>query len=379
MRLPRWHNAAMKHIDPILLSRYRGCLTGGAVGDALGAPVEFMSRAQILQRFGAPGIRDYVSAYGRVGAITDDTQMTLFSAEGLLRAAAQGHPPGHAAYVAEVAQAYQRWLLTQGETPQAHRSASGLLAIGELHSRRAPGMTCLDALRQAAGAATHGAAAGPRRASNNSKGCGGVMRVAPAGLLLARMIEDRKQLAREAFALGADLAAITHGHPSGFLPAGVLAAMVALLAREVSMPDALASAIEQLVTHSGYEETLAALQHAERLAAEGRARHDAMVQLGGGWVGEEALAMSVYCALACSEFESALVLAVNHAGDSDSTGAITGNLMGAWLGEQSIPERWLEGLELVGVVGEMAVGLVGVAAGPRPAASDPCRQRRIPA
>jgi len=360
MRLPRSHNAAMNSIDPILRSRYRGCLKGGAVGDALGAPVEFMSRAQILQRFGAPGIRDYVSAYGRLGAITDDTQMTLFSAEGLLRAAAQAHPPGHAAYVAEVAQAYQRWLRTQEQSPQAHACADGLLAIGALHSRRAPGTTCLDSLQQARQAVQRHPEALCARAVNNSKGCGGVMRVAPAGLLLAAMIDDRKLLAREAFALGADLAALTHGHPSGFLPAGVLAAMVALLVRDVSLADALECAIQQLVTHRDYHETLAALQAAERLAARGPANHDAMVQLGGGWVGEEALAMSVYCALAGADLESAIVVAVNHSGDSDSTGAITGNLMGAWLGEQSIPLRWVEGLELVGVVGELGLELAGV-------------------
>ena len=52
--------------------RYRGCLIGGAVGDALGAPVEFMSRHEILQCFGAKGIRDFVPAFGRIGAITDD-------------------------------------------------------------------------------------------------------------------------------------------------------------------------------------------------------------------------------------------------------------------------------------------------------------------
>lgn len=59
---------------------------GGAAGDALGAPVEFMRRAEIVARFGEPGIRDYAPAYGRIGAVTDDTQMTLFTAEGMLHA-----------------------------------------------------------------------------------------------------------------------------------------------------------------------------------------------------------------------------------------------------------------------------------------------------
>jgi hypothetical protein len=63
-----------------IVARCRGCLLGGAVGDALGAPVEFMDIAQIRRRFGQGGIRDLAPAYGRVGAITDDMQMTLFTA-----------------------------------------------------------------------------------------------------------------------------------------------------------------------------------------------------------------------------------------------------------------------------------------------------------
>lgn len=68
-------------------SCYRGCLVGGAAGDALGAPVEFRSLSEITKQFGTGGVRDFVAAYGRLGAITDDTQMTLFTAEGLICAA----------------------------------------------------------------------------------------------------------------------------------------------------------------------------------------------------------------------------------------------------------------------------------------------------
>ena len=363
---------------PDRLSRYTACLLAGAIGDALGAPVEFMSRHEILRRCGPGGIRDYWSVYGRPGAITDDTQMTLFTAEGLLRAATQGHPPGHTAYVAQAAKACQRWLLTQDEGPAAHAGREGLLGIPALHSRRAPGTTCLAALRQvAARAPSPGArpgrdpvaAAGPRHdsrdlcalfARNNSRGCGGVMRVAPAGLLLAGMIAGEERLAREAFTLGAELAALTHGHPGGCLPAGVLAALVALLVRGVPLPAALARTKPLLVTRRGFEDTLAAVNAAERLARQEPAQHDAMVRLGGGWVGEEALAIGLYCALSAPDFETAIILAVNHSGDSDSTGAITGNLLGAALGMAALPARWLEPLELADVTREIGTALLSV-------------------
>ena len=63
-----------------------GCLLGGALGDACGAPVEFLEWFEIQQRFGQHGIQDLQPAYGKLGSVTDDTQMMLFTAEGLLRA-----------------------------------------------------------------------------------------------------------------------------------------------------------------------------------------------------------------------------------------------------------------------------------------------------
>jgi ADP-ribosylglycohydrolase len=81
--------------------------------------------------------------------------------------------------------------------------------------------------------------------------------------------------------------------------------------------------------------------------------------LGNGWVGEEALAISIYCALAAGDdFEKGIRLAVNHSGDSDSTGSITGNILGALLGTAAIPDRWLAQLELRRVIEEIARDLL---------------------
>ncbi len=160
------------------LSRYRGCLLGGAVGDALGASVEFLSLSEIRARFGAAGLRDYAPAYGRIGAITDDTQMTLFTAEGLLRAHNRGIQKGIVHTPTVVYHAYLRWLETQGETPAypfPDVRGGWLLGLPELFSRRAPGNTCLASLR----GGQVGAVGQP---INASKGCGGVMRAAPVGL-----------------------------------------------------------------------------------------------------------------------------------------------------------------------------------------------------
>lgn len=101
---------AMDGFSQEIRNRFTGCLLGGAVGDALGAPVEFLSRQQILNRFGPEGIREYAAIYGGIGRITDDTQMTLFTAEGLLRGMVRGAMRGMVCRWSVVAKAYQRWL-----------------------------------------------------------------------------------------------------------------------------------------------------------------------------------------------------------------------------------------------------------------------------
>ncbi len=81
------------------------------MGDALGAPIEFWSLSEIRSRFGPGGVTGYV---GGSGAVTDDTQMALFTAEGLIRASVQQRPGGAADRNDMVHQAYLRWLHTQG-------------------------------------------------------------------------------------------------------------------------------------------------------------------------------------------------------------------------------------------------------------------------
>ncbi len=325
---------------------YRGCLLGGAVGDALGAPVEFMSLAEIRRQFGATGIGDYVAAYGKVGAITDDTQMTLFTAEGVLRAKSmQVRGAHHASTFTILHGAYRRWLRTQGTRVSAvpgDETPGWLAGVPELHARRAPGNTCLAALRS-------GKVGTIEEPINNSKGCGGVMRAAPAGL-----IGDV-----DPFVLGCETAAVTHGHPSGYLAAGCLALMIERIIVGQSLADAVATACDRVAGERGHDEVSTALANAVRLAQGGTPSAELEESLGGGWVAEEALAIAVYCALASPHnFEQGVRLAVNHGGDSDSTGAIAGNLLGAALGVSAIPQRWLEPLELRSVIETLADDLL---------------------
>jgi ADP-ribosylglycohydrolase len=312
-------------------ARIRGCLLGGAVGDALGSGVEFDSIEHIRERLGAAGVTGYVEAYGRRGAITDDTQMTLFTAEGLLLA------DGAADVRPVVDRAYARWLATQGErSPRwspVDLDGGWLARVPGLDGRRSPGRTCLSAL---AGARA-GSVAAP---INASKGCGGVMRIAPVGLLGGSFGGDP-------FALGCELAALTHGHPSGYLAAGAMALVVARLLAGSTLDSALDAADARLAEAAGHAETLAALRAARALAAsDAEPGPDAVATLGLGWVAEEALAIGVYGALVARDYAHGVLVAVNHSGDCDSTAGITGSLLGTLHGPRVITGHWLAELEV---------------------------------
>ncbi|RCG32748.1 ADP-ribosylglycohydrolase family protein [Sphaerisporangium album] len=339
-----------EHTDVSFGSRVRGCLLGGAIGDALGAPIEFDSIADIRRRHGRTGLTDLTPDWrGKIGLITDDTQMTLFTVEGLIRAGVRARERGFCAEVDVVRNAYLRWLDTQ-----QHKSPppdDGLVRSGRLreqtwlYDRRAPGNTCLSGLRHQLGPTATGGAAGA--VNSGSKGCGTVMRSAPFGLASPEP--------REAFRLAAACAQITHGHPTGYLSAGAFAAIVSFLAQGHALANAVQEALALLSAHPGHEETTAAIQAAVALAGTTPPTPEAVETLGGAWVAEEALAIAVYCALVHEhDVERALLLAVNHSGDSDSTGAICGNILGAGHGETALPQHWLSPLEGRTTITELA-------------------------
>ncbi len=338
--------------DPATRSRLRGSLFAGAIGDALGAKTEFDSIDRIREIAGPAGITDLIPAYGGVGRITDDTQMTLFTLEGLIRANVRKRKGlGGTPVEQSLQMAYQRWLHTQGIAWEQARGpgdpsaeADGwLLTNRELFSRRAPGLTCFSEL-EAYGRT--GVRAGIDKPVNNSKGCGGVMRAAPVALW-----SDENA---EVFRLGAESAALTHGHPSGYLSSGAFAVVVHELLQGKPLLDAVSTARGELEKYEGHEEQSVALDQALALAREGAPTPEKLETLGQGNIGETALSMSVYVALTTTDANSALLAAVNHSGDSDSTGSVCGNLVGAMYGEEALRKDWLEKLELAGAIGQLA-------------------------
>lgn len=331
------------------LDYFYGCLIGGAIGDALGAPVEFMQYDKIQDKYGDTGIRKFTFPIDEHKAlITDDTQMTLFTAEGLLRNINRNKnkclEKTSRNTTLIVFRAYLRWLYTQGlKTPNWEKKNydGWLVNIPRLHAYREPGVTCITTL----GKGIMGTEVAP---INESKSCGGVMRVAPVGL-----IEE------DAFDIGAHTAAITHGHPTAYLAAGTMAAIVKFIIDGDALKQAILKAIEILKTKEQHEECLELIEKAIELVEQGMPTREKLQTLGGGFLAHEALAIAIYAALSYSDdFEKAIVLAVNHNGDSDTTGALTGNLLGAYLGAKAINKEFIEQVELSKEIYELAKDLL---------------------
>ena len=359
-----------------LRDRFLGCLAGGAAGDALGYAVEFMDWSAIEAQYGPRGIRDFALT-GSIAQISDDTQMTLFTLAGLLnalrRAPGDDHPPE-----ADVNAAYHDWLCTQ-EQLENETTATWLFADPRLHSPRAPGITCLEALEAQLGSTAeppYGTLASP---PNNSKGCGAVMRAAPAGMVL-----HSGNCGESAAMAAAKTGVLTHGHPLGYLSAALLAALIHNLLYQQDRADgavwsggtladeiryAMQTVAEEFAGTPQLDELTARCERALRLAAEPDGDDVANIHaLGGGWVGEEALAIAFYAAVKYErDFHAAMCCAVNHSGDSDSTGAIAGNILGACRGYASIAAEGklaLDRLELLDTMTALAdQALDAVAAG----------------
>lgn len=340
--------------DLVYRSRVRGSLLGGAIGDALGGPVEFWDARRILDVCGEDGVTEYlpgvVDGQTRYGLITDDTQMTLFTVEGMIRAGVRTDR-GIGFTVAVLYHAYDRWLDTQlMRGPDGERDG-WLINEKWLYARRAPGNTCLSALTNARG--------GERKishfgggAENDSKGCGGVMRSAPVGLIPPRSDEA---LAWQ-FDSAALAASFTHGHPTGQLASGALAVLIGAIVMGQELGEAVDTMMRHLQSHEHHEETTRVLQKAIA-ASEEPPSIEVVESLGGGWVAEEALAIAVYAALQYPEPKNmlkALSLAVTHSGDSDSTGAICGNILGALHGEAALPPQLVFEVEGRGTILELA-------------------------
>jgi ADP-ribosylglycohydrolase len=282
-----------------MIQQAQAILYGLALGDALGRRTEFMSLAHIKQVYGKQGIQ----APPDPGEFTDDTQMTIRLTEGLLQAGLTADPDRQ---MQAIGRQFIDWM--------------------RFDPPRAPGRTCI------AGVARFESGM-PWRESGilASKGCGSAMRVATIGYLYQR---DEKRLREVAEASGV----ITHRHPAAITASIAGAYLVKLALDGVPLEDYIPLVLA--FTAGISEEFDAAIRRAGQVLEQAD-EEVALEVIGEGWVGEEAIALALYCVLRYpDDYVACVRRAANTNGDSDSIACIAGGIMGARLGLEAIPAEW---------------------------------------
>jgi ADP-ribosylglycohydrolase len=319
--------------DKTVLNKTKGCLLGGAIGDALGYPIEFMDIDQIHTRHGYYGIQELeLDKETKKAIISDDTQMTLSTAEGLILAN-DNIRFDRAITINYIYQSYLQWLATQGYTNKSTNKNSFLSSVNELRKVRSPGDTCIKSLLS-------GSYGTIKKPINDSKGCGGLMRIAPVGLVYRH---------EESFEMGVHIAALTHGSERGYAPAGFFSYLISLLLMGYNLETAIQESLKRTFESKLYNHSIdyKVIQAVKLVEFNKRTDQENIELIGKGWIAEEALAIAIYCSLKYqNDFKRSLQIAVNHSGDSDSTGSLTGQILGAYLGLEIIPKDWINKIEL---------------------------------
>lgn len=323
-------------------------MIGCAAGDALGYPVKALSEAAIVERYGLRGITDYGLDENGTARITADTQLMLLSANGILFAHTRGALRGIMAPVYQYFDAfYMNWYRLQ-TTERASRSRVGWInAYPSLSAQRAPSPTSM-------GVFSSDKFGSMDEPVNDSKGSGYLLRAVPVGLSYFRDPAHVLDLA-------ANTAALTHGHKLAWISSGAFALLVSHIAHEeLSIAEAVKKTLKALdnsfpdsltVVH----ELMRSIRSAVSLASSASSDLDAIHSLGEGWVAEEALAIGLLSALRHeNDIAGAMTFAANHGGNSNTTAAIAGTLVGARIGFNAIPDRFVDRLELVDVILELA-------------------------
>jgi ADP-ribosylglycohydrolase len=307
----------------VMADRMQDSIMLGALADAYGYVIEFRSADEIERDIRSGfGFRQPDSwSYDGIGhVVSDDTQMTLFTAEACVRAIGGDAPmvpslPGHCQ------QAYLAWYRTQ---TAAFKAGGGLAGNRRMHQRRAPGGTCLQALAR-------GGRGTPEEPINDSKGCGGLMRVAPIAFLPGIGLE-------EIWSLGCASAALTHGHVLGWSTAGAFAVMLRLAADGLPLAASAREAASFVAQKPGGTEIVRLIEEAMAFTGSRTITRDQVERLGGGWVAEECLLIGLAAALMDADIATRISVSAHHSGDSDSTASVCGQLIGASLGRRVLEE-----------------------------------------
>ncbi len=328
---------------------FRGCLLGGAIGDAYGAPTKLMKHELIAHYYSENSLSQFIGEKEKA-TITDDTQLTVFTAEGLIRSRVRAEQKKIALTKRDtsvlVFRAYLRWLYTQGlRTPNWKDSSydGWLVKLKKFHGYKDPGLTCITALGK-------GIMGTPHKPINQSRRCGTVIRIAPVGLITPE---------EDAFEVGKLIGAITHGHPEAYLSAAACASIISYIMGGCELEEAITKTLAKLRGEENAATCIEAIEKALTLYQKGEATREDLESFGDGYMAKDALGMALYCALHYrQDIEKGILFAINQSGNSNTIASIYGNIIGASIGEEQIPKHLLDKLEMLDEIRQLADDLL---------------------
>jgi ADP-ribosylglycohydrolase len=297
---------------------FRGCLLGGATADA----------------------KAYGMKHDGKDLISDNTQLASFTLDGLVWAHERAVRRGVYAYIPCLFYSYQKWYYTQtrnlADKNYSFILSGEILDWEDLFARRGTGITSLTAL---AGSIENKYGT-LKNHINNSRGCGSLVRVAPIGLYFWRFPEN-------AFRIGAESSALTHGHTDAILSSGFYAAFVANIVAGRTMRESAEEALDILETQEGHENSSMIIRRSLALVDENTSLNKAASEIGEGLAAPEAAALAIYiCLKYMDDFDGAILAAMTFKGNNASVAPIVGNALGTFYGVSAIPQRWMNEVEL---------------------------------
>jgi len=290
-------------------SRLLGGLWGAIIGDALGVPVEFVSREEV-RRNPITGMRGYGTFNLPPGTWSDDSSLLLCTVESLT----------NNLFTNQMGKLFMQWLSEGYYTPWGDAFDVGNSTLSSIR-------------RMMMGPPPE--KAGGR--SENANGNGSLMRILPVGIFFARKpVEELLPVVHRASSL-------THRHPRTLMACGFYCIMVSALLQGFTPDEAYLYAIEQATIYYAKLPYAEELPHFERLFSTLISSVPETAIKSGGYV-IHTLEASVWCLLNSDSFEQAVLTAVNLGEDTDTTGCVTGGLAGLCYGLESIPQDWLDAI-----------------------------------
>jgi ADP-ribosyl-[dinitrogen reductase] hydrolase len=287
--------------------RVMGGLWGSLIGDALGVPVEFRDREELVQ-YPVTGMREYGTHHQPKGTWSDDGALILCTVDSLVNAEFDTQ---------DIGRRFVRWMNEELWT------ATGV--VFDI------GMITTSALMRIANGTPAEAAGGRDEYSN---GNGSLMRIIPVALRFASLPTPAftERLSR--------VSAITHGHER----AKMACVFCGLLVRQLLLgwkPEAALDSARAEFT--GLYERSVEFNQFRHILSDDFLSMPAEEIISTGYV-MHTLHASVWCLLNTENYRDCVLSAVNLGGDTDTAGCVAGGLAGAFYGMKNIPPEWLNQL-----------------------------------